>query len=177
MIWTCIDYQLDFVAFVACCLVGLFVLGRLVERCQREHTAYLVSEVMTAVFLVAGNRYVHKVDATQRCNLINHMSAFATTYAGETEKLNHANLSDNVSSDDPDYRKVVDAQRRWLQANALVSDIYTIRRTAEGGTILVVDSETDYDHSGAIDQDREQRTDPGEPYEGFSSGEQAQAIQ
>jgi diguanylate cyclase (GGDEF)-like protein/PAS domain S-box-containing protein len=176
MIWTCIDYQLDFVAFVACCLVGLFVLGRLVERCQREHTAYLVSAVMTAVFLVAGNGYVHKVDATQRCNLINHMSAFATTYAGETEKLNHATLSNNVSSDDPDYLKVVDAQRRWLEANALVSDIYTIRRTAEGGTILVVDSETDYDHSGTIDQDREQRTDPGEAYEGFSSGEQAQAL-
>lgn len=174
--WTCIDYQLDFLAFVACCAVCLALLARLVKRCEREKTPFIVSCIVTGLVLFLGYRYVHSVDADQRCNLINHMSAFATTYAGETEKLQHSVLPSDVSADDPKYVKLVDAQRRWLQANSLVSDIYTLRRRADGQMLILVDSETDYNHNGKIDEDREQRTDPGEEYFGFSSGRQLQAV-
>ncbi|MFO0975747.1 MAG: EAL domain-containing protein [Planctomycetaceae bacterium] len=177
MIWTCIDYQLDFLGFAACCLLGVFVLGRLVEHCRRENTAYLASAFLTLLVLIAGFRSVYNADADQRCNLINHMSAFATTYAGETEKLGHGQLSDNALQTEPAYLQLVDAQRRWLQANSLVSDIYTMRRKPDGRTLLIVDSETDYDRSGRIDADREQRTAPGEEYSGFSTPLQAEAFE
>jgi hypothetical protein len=172
--WTCIDYQLDFLAFVACCIICLALLARLVKKCEREKTPFIVSSILTGFVLVFGHHYV---DADQRCNLINHMSAFATTYAGETEKLHHAAMTNNVSPDDPQYLKLVDAQRRWLQANSLVSDIYTLRRNSDGQMLILVDSKTDYDHNGKIDADREQRTNPGEAYSGFSAGRQLQAIQ
>lgn len=175
--WTCIDYQLDFLAFVACCIICLALLARLVKKCEREKTPFIVSSILTGFVLVFGYHYVHTVDADQRCNLINHMSAFATTYAGETEKLQHSAVSNDVSPDDPQYLKLVDAQWRWLQANSLVSDIYTLRRTSDGQMMILVDSQTDYDHNGRIEDDREKRTSPGEPYTGFSSGRQLQAVQ
>lgn len=158
--WTCIDYQLDFLAFVACCIICLALLARLVKKCEREKTPFIVSSVLTGFVLVFGYHYVHTVDADQRCNLINHMSAFATTYAGETEKLQHASVANDVSPDDPKYLKLVDAQWRWLQANSLVSDIYTLRRTSDGEMMILVDSQTDYDRNGRIEDDREKRTSP-----------------
>ena len=176
VIWTCIDYQLDFLSFAACCLLGLFALRCFGKRCQRENTAYRVCCALTGVVLLFGYSYVHSVDAEQRCNLINHMSAFATTYSGEMEKLGHASVPNNVSPDDPHYLQLIAAQYRWLLANTLVSDIYTMRRTSDGKTLLLIDSETDYDHSGTIDDDREQRTSPGEEYEGFGSENPLQAI-
>ncbi len=174
--WTCIDYQLDFLVFASACAISLALLARLVKKCEREKTAFIVSSILTGFILVFGYRSVHSVDADQRCNLINHMSAFATTYAGETEKLLHADVPNDVSPDDPRYLKLVEAQWRWLQANSLVSDIYTLRRKPDGTILILVDSETDYDRSGKIDEDREQRTNPGEEYSGFSSSRQLDAV-
>ncbi|MBL8820254.1 MAG: EAL domain-containing protein [Planctomyces sp.] len=175
--WTCIDYQLDFLGFVAGCLLGLLCLRKLVKRCQREHAAYRICGGLTVILLVVGYRFVHKVDDEQRCNLINHMSAFATTYAGEMERLGHADLPASVSEDDPLYLRLIDAQSRWLQANSLVSDIYTIRRNPDGSSVILVDSETDYNHNGRIDQDRERRTRPCEPYSGFNTGDTKSAFE
>ena len=175
--WTCIDYQLDLLAFAVCSGMCLALLMRLVKRCEREKTPFLVSCILTGFVLVFGYHYVYLVDTDQRCNLINHMSAFATTYAGETEKLNHVSLSNNVRPSNPQYLTLVDAQKRWLQANLLVSDIYTLRRTESGKILILVDSETDYDHNGRIEGDREQRTKPGEEYSGFTSGRQFAAVQ
>lgn len=177
MVWTFIDYQLDFLCFTGCCLVGLFVLFRVVAACHHENTAYFICTGLSVAVLIFGYRFVYNVDAEQRCNLINHMSAFATTYAGETEKLHHASIASNIADTNPVYLRLVDAQQRWLRANQLVSDIYTMRRSADGRTRIVVDSETDYDRSGRIDEAREFRTAPGEEYAGFNAPGQAEAFE
>jgi diguanylate cyclase (GGDEF)-like protein/PAS domain S-box-containing protein len=170
--WFWIDYQLDMLCFAGCCLLSFAALRRLVHRCQGEHTAFRICGVLTIALIYCGELYVHKVDSEQRINLISHMSAFATTYAGETEKLRHADLPADVAADDPRYLKLIEAQRRWLSANSLVSDIYTIRRDADGQSLrLLIDSETDYDGDGKFTDSREQRTNPGESYSGFGSSD------
>jgi PAS domain S-box-containing protein len=59
---------------------------------------------------------------------------------------------------------MIDALRRWVELNPLVSDIYTFRRLADGRVVLLVDAETDYDGDGRYVGAREMRTRPGEVY-------------
>src|SRR6185436_11281084 len=92
------------------------------------------------------------------------LMGYAPTYARELEALGHANLPVNCAPDDPLYLKLIDAEIRWLKVNPSIADIYTFRK--EGDRVfLMVDSETDYDHSGAYDAEREQRTVIGKDYE------------
>src|SRR5690606_1928276 len=86
----------------------------------------------------------------------------APIYAREMERLGHAHLPDNVAPDDPAYLDLINAQVAWLRANSSVADIYSIRRTADGRHILLVDSETDYDGNGFFEGPVEARTVPGE---------------
>ncbi|MFO0426057.1 MAG: putative bifunctional diguanylate cyclase/phosphodiesterase [Planctomyces sp.] len=174
--WTWIDYQLDLLCFAGCCAAAFAALRRLVIRCDGERRPFQISVVLTAILMAGGFVYLQQVDSEQRQNLISHMSAFATTYAGEMEKLGHSEVDSAVSSGDPRYLRLIEAQRRWLEANDLVSDIYTIRRRDSGAMLLLIDSETDYDHDGKYSDAREQRTAPGEPYSGFSHGEQLTCV-
>lgn len=57
---------------------------------------------------------------------------------------------------------------KWLTLSKLVDDVYTIRQGKDGKLRLIVDSETDYNNSGAIDEAREERTAIGEVYEDAS---------
>lgn len=176
VIWTWIHYQLDLLIFAGCSLLGLAALFQVVRRNCSECLSLRVCVVLSSVLLASGYVYVQKVDSEQRTNLISHMSAFATTYAVETQKLGHADISDNVSPNDSRYLRLVDAQRRWLSSNELVSDIYTIRRLASGQMLLLVDSETDYDGNGVFDAPRQQRTAPGEIYTGFGTDDPGSAV-
>ena len=46
-----------------------------------------------------------------------------------------------------------------------MNDIYTYKRGPDGTVRLIVDSETDYDHNGRFEGERESRTGIGEAYE------------
>jgi hypothetical protein len=59
---------------------------------------------------------------------------------------------------------MIEAEKRWLLANRSVNDIYTYKRDPDGTVRLIVDSETDYDHNGRFEGEREQRTAIGEAY-------------
>ncbi len=174
--WTCIDYQIDFLLFAACCVGGLMTLRRWLQRRRRDGMAFDTCLVLSMLVLVAGYFCLCSVDREQRDNLINHMNAFASTYAGELEKLGHSNVPDDVDPETSDYQRLEDAQRRWLEANSFLSDIYTLRRSTSGRTVLVVDSATDYNRNGIIDDPREERTTPGEEYIGFSDPVAASAV-
>ncbi|NUN96702.1 MAG: response regulator, partial [Candidatus Omnitrophica bacterium] len=66
------------------------------------------------------------------------------------------------------YLYLIDTQIGWLERNPLVADIYTFRKRPDGKVVLMVDSETDYNHDGKYEGDREQRTPIGEVYEGLA---------
>jgi signal transduction histidine kinase len=90
---------------------------------------------------------------------------FASTYALETELLGHRELNFDTPPDDPRYLTIIEAQLRWLKANDFVADIYTMKKLPDGQIAFMVDSETDYDHNGRWEGDREQRTDIGEIFD------------
>lgn len=108
-------------------------------------------------------------EAQQR--MIARVSGLGPTYAEELRRMGHASIGLDTPPDDPVYLQIIDAQKKWLQINRLVADIYTYR-IIDGKWVLLVDSETDYDHNGVLEGDREQRTEIGEvigPAEGLEA--------
>ncbi len=94
------------------------------------------------------------------------IQGLAPTYAQDLEALGHSSVGNQPAfATDPTYLKLIEYERRWLAANPEVSDVYTMRRLPDGRTIFVVDSETDYDHDGRLEGDREQRTAIGEVFD------------
>jgi hypothetical protein len=59
---------------------------------------------------------------------------------------------------------MIEALKRWVELNPLISDIYTFRRLADGRVLLMVEAESDYDGNGQYAGEREMRTRPGEVY-------------
>jgi two-component system cell cycle sensor histidine kinase/response regulator CckA len=118
-----------------------------------------------AALLVGGWFWTESAERRARARHREEITRLLPTYAEEFQRLGHARLDlATLQPDNPLYLELVQLQRRWLQINPFIADIYTFRRTADGRTVLVVDSETDYDHNGRIEGEREQRTAPGEPY-------------
>lgn len=93
------------------------------------------------------------------------LRGYAATYAAEMETLGHEHLALNTSPSDKGYLAIIEAEKRWLAANRYIADVYTYRRLPDGKVVLMADSETDYDHNGKIEGEREQRTKIGEVYE------------
>ncbi len=100
----------------------------------------------------------------ERNRLREAVSGIAPTYAQELQLMGHSKITLETPADDPAYLKLVNAEIRWLNANPVVNDIYTYRQDTDGKIRMIVDSETDYNRDGKIDEDREQRTAIGEPY-------------
>jgi PAS domain-containing protein len=104
----------------------------------------------------AGNR--------ERTRIKELMEGFPPTYAVELERLGHAAMTATTPVTDPVYLELIAAQNRWLKVNPYVNDIYTIGKNADGKLVILVDSETDYNHDGRIEGELEQRTPIGELY-------------
>lgn len=108
--------------------------------------------------------YVDAAGKHAAADLERLISAMAPTYAQELELMGHAEIGLQTPPDDPRYLAMIEAEKRWLAANVYISDVYTFRRLADGSTVLLVDSETDYDRDGIYSGAREARTAIGEPY-------------
>jgi len=119
---------------------------------------------LLGVLLVGVLPFVRSAGERQEGRLASELLAHARTYAAEVEFSGHAALPAAPSATDPAYLKLVEAELRWLRANPVVADVYTMRRLADGTVFLLVDSETDYDHDGSFSGAREARTVPGEQY-------------
>ncbi len=98
-------------------------------------------------------------------NLRRMLQGLAPTYAYEMQLLGHPSLPLEASANDPTYLALIRRQIDWLKINPFVNDIYTFRKRPDGKIVLMVDSETDYDHNGRYEGEREQRTKIGEVYE------------
>jgi signal transduction histidine kinase len=158
------SFELDFVVF-AVATAGLAIGGLWWSARQgllRRGT--WLALLLLVGFVAAAWLQLQRVTRRETNRYSDSMEILANTYAAEFQHLGHALLPDFPSEQDAKYQQLLQCQVRWLKANPQINDIYTFRRNAAGEVVLLVDSETDYDHSGTIEGDTEQRTRPGEVY-------------
>lgn len=151
----------DFVLLAAAALAGTCGLAAVTRQRRSRWLAFATLAVGLALawFAIeqAGRRAAREIERL--------VGAMAPTYARELELMDHAALPLDVAADDPRYLAIIAAQMRWLEVNPRVADIYTFRKLPDGRIVLLVDSETDYDHDGRFAGEREARTPVGEAYD------------
>ncbi len=163
-LWILYSWRLDLVIFALLALLAMFAIDRRffsdLTRSRARTSVWggsiLLILAAIAMAIVVGR---HQAQQLQAC-----VEGLAPTYAAEMAALGHDRLNQNTNAEDPLYLSLIERELTWLRLNPTVHDIYTMRRVGEE-IRLIVDSETDYDHNGVIDDDREQRTDIGEVYE------------
>jgi diguanylate cyclase (GGDEF)-like protein len=164
-----LKYRLDVTAFAVVSFAAMAASCMLV--CRRHGAKLGMWPWLALVGLVGLGAALSEVEGRgTRAHLRHQMEAMAPTYAAELERMGHAQITPQTPPDDPVYLSLIEAQKRWLSLNPLVHDIYTMRGAPDGKVILVVDSETDYDHNGKIEGERERRTAIGEVYEQGDDG-------
>ena len=153
--------QNDFVWFAVTCLLVMTALAFWMRHYARFSRIFLVGWFLLAVILVPGWFLVNTAGRSEKNRQRTLISGLAPTYAEELKSMGHASITLETKPDDPRYLAMIEKQIRWLKLNDAVADIYTFRQHPEGNQ-LVVDSETDYDHNGVYDGERESRTPIGE---------------
>jgi C4-dicarboxylate-specific signal transduction histidine kinase len=168
---------MDFVVFSIITLsVFALVTLFLVNQCGTRRLAAVVG-VITCSLLATTYFALEWAGEHAKSQMRDGFLSMLSTYARETELLEHSKIDlKETAPDSPIYLKIVEAQKRWESLNSHVSGIYTWRLLGEKQLAFVVDSETDYDRSGAIDDEREQRTPIGEVYENEVTPEQLRAF-
>jgi PAS domain S-box-containing protein len=154
----------DYIFFVLACLTVFGALETWLRlRSPRGRLPWIVWPV--AIGLLVGGWFL--VDAGGRAEsrrIREFLQGVAPTYAQELMRMGHAKLTLNTPPQDPDYLRMIQATKRWKDANPIVSDVYTFRKAEAEGVRLIVASETDYNHDGKFDGDREQRVRLGTEY-------------
>lgn len=153
----------DYLLFVFLGLVLFVVLEAWLRlRSPRGRLPWIVWPTLVILW-GAGWVVVHESGQTEARRIRDFLRGVAPTYAQEIALMGHANMRLDTPPDDPTYLRMIEAQKRWVAVNPGISDIYTIRSSPEG-VRLMVDSETDYNRDGKLDQPREQRTPIGRIY-------------
>src|SRR3954471_20814293 len=132
-----LDYQLDVAGTVA---------AHAWLRSRHGTRLGLRTWLLLAAIVVVGGVAARFAGAHERNRLRDMLQGIAPTYAREMELMGHAGLKLDTPADDPRYLAMIAAEIRWEAVNRNVSDIYTFRKRPDGKMVLVVDSETDYDH-------------------------------
>lgn len=159
-----LDYRIDVWVFALLCILVLgFAQWRMRVRPMSSRLDF-GSWIALLALVVLGACLAELSGHLERDRLTHMVEGLAPTYALEFEKAGHALLPNDVNSENPLYLQMIERQKSWLRVNESVADIYTFRKRSDGSIILLVDSETDYNHDGQFEGDIEQRTDPGEVY-------------
>ncbi len=166
--------QSDILAFLAAqgdyLALGVGSLGllSLIAFWLRHHRKPAVLPRLVWIFfgavLCGGWWVVQRAGEHARQERIAQVSALGPTYAYEMTQMGHARVTVDTRPADPLYLSLIEAQIQWEKLNPAVNDIYTMRKRADGTNILVVDSETDYDHNGDFNGGNESRTPIGKVY-------------
>lgn len=158
----------DYVLFLL--LVAAFWLGLTLWLNRTGRLPFFPKITWLLVGLVAGGGWwvIDRAGTQAQKELGRQVALLVPFYVQELQQAGHARLSDHPAPDDPLYRELIQTQINWLKLNPAIADIYTFRRRADGAIFLLVDSETDYDHNGRIEGEREERTEPGELYDGLT---------
>ena len=158
------QYFLDLAAFVALTTATMLLLSRWLRQ-RTGKSLSLRSWSLLLFVMVSTIAMALFFEQKERSRLVRTISGLAPTYASEMARLGLEKISPDTPANDPTYLALINAQVRWEKANPGIADIYTLARTPAGKTVLLVDSETDYDHNGAFEGDREQRTAIGEEFD------------
>ncbi|KLU02497.1 multi-sensor hybrid histidine kinase [Rhodopirellula islandica] len=189
------EFRIDYVLFSVVFLAGhAFILSRVRRAMPPASSTHPDSATSPAaigssrrprlsfwillLLLTGGFLAVETADRLQRSRLRQQVFGIAPTYAAELQQLGHAGINKETSPDDPVYRRMINAQKRWLSVNPQVTDIYTMRHLSESELAthllteqdrptgqpfqIIVDSETDYNGDGKIEGVREGQTEIGE---------------
>ncbi|MEO8351784.1 MAG: PAS domain-containing protein, partial [Chthoniobacteraceae bacterium] len=132
---------------------------------QRRSRLPLLLVLFTLLSWAGGNYLANRVVKKERTRLEQHLLGYAQIFAQQIQRLGHEQITINTPPDDPLYLELIQAQCDWLVTVPLAQDIYTMRLRPDGRAVLLVDSETDYDHNGDFLGESEQRTPIGELYE------------
>jgi len=160
-----LHYHLDEVIFVTLTLVTLWVSRRIIRR-KNTRDKFPVSLLVLIVIIVAGGFWFAKnSEKDERAQIRDLVSGLAPTFANELEAMGHDKITPQTPPDDPIYIAMIEREKIWLKFCPAVADIYTYRRLPGGKIVFIVDSETDYNHDGKYEGEREQRTAIGEPYD------------
>ncbi len=157
----------DYLVFSAFCLFAGALLTIWLIRVEsggsRKTDRFAVGGVWAFLLLVLipGWFLVNLAGQREYDRLRIRIEGFAPTYAEELSSMGHASVTAKTPDDDPVYQAMIAKQIRWLELNRSIADIYTYRKHPDGNQ-LIVDSETDYDHDGHYEGDREKRTEIGE---------------
>lgn len=153
----------DYLALIAASVAVAIVLQRWLAKKGAFYGPAPIFLTLAAL-LISGWFFTQSAGDREKARIKQLMEGFPPTYAVELERLNHAAVNSSTKSDDPVYLQLIEAEKRWLEVNPYINDIYTIGKDTEGKVVMLVDSETDYDHNGRIEGQREERTAIGEPY-------------
>lgn len=154
----------DVGAFALTCIIAVLLLQAF---CHRRRAGRFPLWVWGTLGVILGFSAVFCRTTTnaERSRLGATLMGLAPTYAEDFRRAGHGTINVNTIVDDQTYLTLIDMQCRWLACNTQVSDIYTVGRDSEGRAVLLVDSETDYDHNGRIEGETEERTDIGEAFD------------
>jgi PAS domain S-box-containing protein len=150
--------------FALSCAVVFGIQGLWLRRSRRAQLPWL-TWCLAATLLLTTWHLAEQAGKREQRRIELVTGDFARLYGDEMQRRGHARLASDAATDDPLYLDLIETEKRWLALNRTVNDIYTLRKRADGKNIFLVDSETDYDHNGKIEGEREQRTPIGEVYE------------
>ena len=162
--------QSDYLLFIFMALLVLVVQVFVLKRLRPGARLWWPVWVLFPVVLAAGWGFTQRAGDEARKNDEAQVSALAPTYAYELEQMGHFQLTSGAATNDPLYLKMIDAEIQWEKLNPYAHDIYTMRKRADGTNIFIVDSETDYNHDGKFEGEREQRTPIGKVYDEADPG-------
>jgi signal transduction histidine kinase len=94
------------------------------------------------------------------------LNGYAPMFARVSEDAGIEHITLDSSPNNPTYLKLISLYKNWTNTNLNIADVYTITKDAQGQWHYLIDAETDYDHNGQLEGDREQRTEIGEDYSG-----------
>ncbi len=161
--------QFDYLALL---LGALVVFGVLHHRFWRGRAGGAVPWILwalVAAVLGCGWFFVEDSARNEAALMRRMVEGYAPTFAAEMQRLRHQEITLETPPDDPRFWQLIQAEKRWLKINPSISDVYTLRRLRDGRVVRIVDSETDFNHDGVIEGEREQQAKIGEPYEPESS--------
>ncbi len=161
--------QISFLIFVILCIAAFIIQYWWLQKVKFARLPWRVW--IFAVLLLGVGWYLSEQAGHWEWNRIKSLTQdFARLYGDEMEKRGHWKLPSDVVGNDPLYLNLIETEKTWEKLNPDVSDIYTLRKLPNGKNVFIVDSETDYNHNGIYDGEREQRTPVGEVYDEPDAG-------
>ena len=164
-----IKTQSDYLVFVAVSIIAFLLITAALHRWRKARLSLPAWALVLAV-LVCGWWSVQSAGESAREDIQHLVAALAPTYAMELGRAGHEKITLDTRADDPLYLEQIELLKKWAAINPAVADIYTMRKLPDGKIVLIVDAETDYNHDGKFEGEREKRTPIGEEYDKHTAG-------